>query len=67
MTTLAWVLLLAAFPMAVANWWSRWRSQQKLEWVTKPAVTILILVAALALDPADATMRAWFVAGFALC
>jgi uncharacterized membrane protein YhhN len=66
-TTLAWLLLVAAVPVAAANWWSRWRSVRTLEWVTKPAVTTLILAAALALEPSDGTMRAWFAVGFALC
>jgi uncharacterized membrane protein YhhN len=68
-TTAAWVLLGAAALVAPLNWWSRWHpaGHQRVEWVTKPAVTTLILLAAVALTPEDEAMRRWFVVAFALC
>jgi uncharacterized membrane protein YhhN len=68
-TPTSWVLLVAAALVAPVNWWSRWHrsSDRRVEWVTKPAVTLLILLAAVALTPADDAMRGWFVIAFALC
>lgn len=36
------VLGIAAAVVAVANWWSRWRDDARLELVTKPLATVLI-------------------------
>ena len=36
--------------VAVANWWSRWRNDRRLEWITKPLVTLLFIMAALVID-----------------
>lgn len=52
---------------AAANWWARWNRHQRGEWVTKPLVTVLVVVAALSVDPASEAQRAWFVAGLVLC
>ena len=67
MNATSWLLLAAAAVVAVANWWSRANDDKRLEYVTKPTVTLLVGLAAVALDPADDAMRAWFVAGFVLC
>jgi uncharacterized membrane protein YhhN len=67
MTTLAWVLVALAGVFAVVDWWARWRTVAVAEYITKPAVTILITLAAVALDPSDETMRWWFVTAFVLC
>jgi len=64
---LAGLLLIAAIPPAVANWWARWHEQRPLEWITKPVVTSLVIAAAMALDPRHEAMRWWFVVAFALC
>jgi uncharacterized membrane protein YhhN len=64
--TLTWVLFGLAAPFAVANWISRWRHDRRLEYVTKPTVTLLLLAAAVALEPAEAGQRGWFVAALAL-
>lgn len=65
------MLLVAAAVVAPVNWWSRFGERagqrQVVEWFTKPAVTTLILLAAVALDPQHEAMRWLFVAGFALC
>ena len=67
MNATSWLLLAAAAVVAVANWWSRANDDKRLEYVTKPTVTMLIALSAVALDPAHDEMRAWFVAGFVLC
>jgi uncharacterized membrane protein YhhN len=66
-TFAAWVLFLLAAPVAAANWWSRARDDDGLERLTKPAVTALLVAAALLLDPASSGMRLWFVAALVLC
>jgi|GEM_PF-154759 uncharacterized membrane protein YhhN len=66
-TPLAAVLLVTALPLAVANWWSRWSANRTIEWVTKPAVTVLIALAAVAVDPRHEAMRWWFVAAYVGC
>lgn len=67
MNAASWGLLAAAAVVAVLNWWSRFIEDKRLEYVTKPTVTVLVTLAALALDPASSQMRAWFVAAFVLC
>lgn len=61
MTGLAWVLLAVTGVFAVGDWVSRATGNRRLEFVCKPATTIGLLAVALALDPADATTRVWFV------
>ena len=67
MNTTSWVLVGLAVIFAFANWWARANEDRRLEYVTKPAVTAVVLAAAVALDPAHPAMRDWFVAGFAFC
>lgn len=66
MTATAWVLLALAAAAAVANWWSRLRDDQRVEYVSKPAVMVLLLGVALALDPASGGRRAWFCVALVL-
>lgn len=62
------VCLLVAVPFALANWWSRLGDRRSLELVTKPVVTIAIIVAALAIDPArPEAARWWFAVAFVAC
>lgn len=61
MTGLAWALLAVTGVFAVGDWVSRATENRRLEFLCKPATTIGLLAVALALDPADATTRAWFV------
>jgi uncharacterized membrane protein YhhN len=59
--------LLAAFAVvAVANWVSRARDDHRLELATKPTATLLLLGLALALEPADPTVRALIALGVGL-
>lgn len=55
---------------AVANWYSRLPSSNTfpwVEWVSKPAVTVGLIAAAVTVDPADVDQQRWFVVGLALC
>jgi uncharacterized membrane protein YhhN len=61
-TTLAWVALALAAVFAVADWVSRARDDQRLEYVAKPATLVALIVVALAIDPQHDGTRAWFVA-----
>ena len=61
MTGLAWVLLAVTGVFAVGDWVSRATENRRLEFVCKPATTIGLLAVAVALDPADAATRLWFV------
>ena len=66
MTTLAWVLLVAAAVPAVVNWVAVDRDLPSVVYVAKPLTMVLLIGAALALDPTDDAVRAWFVAGLVL-
>lgn len=61
MTTPAWVLVALAGVVALVDWWAVWRERKRLEYVAKPAVMVLLVAAALALDPASEWVRGWFV------
>ena len=67
MNSLALSLLAAAFMFAVLDWWSVHTSNKTLEYVCKPATAVLMLLAALAIDPADDAARWWLVAALVLC
>lgn len=66
MTTLAWVFLLAAAVPAVVNWVAVDRDLRTTVYVVKPLTMILLIGAALALEPTDEAVRAWFVAALVL-
>jgi uncharacterized membrane protein YhhN len=61
-TSAALVLLTLAGGAAIVDWVAVSRSHKPLEYVFKPATVVLLIGVALALDPHDATVRAWFVA-----
>jgi len=65
-TTAAVVLLAAAAPVAVADWVAVAVGWRRIELGSKPLVILLMLGAALALDPGNANLRWFFVAGLAL-
>jgi uncharacterized membrane protein YhhN len=67
MTTGSAVCLGVAGLAALGNWWSRLRDDHRLESVTKPAVTLALIGAALTLDAHPAGARPWFIAALALC
>lgn len=66
MNGLTLVLLLAAAPVALVNWVGVAVDDRRLILPAKPLTLVLLIGAALALDPDDPTVRAWFVAGLVL-
>lgn len=61
--TAAAVFAVAALVAAPVDWWAVATDRRRVEYVAKPAVLVLLLLTAVALDPADPAVRAWFVAG----
>ena len=61
MTTLAWIFAAIAAVAAVANWVSRADDHRPTELWSKPLALIGLIGVAVSLDPADPTVRAWFV------
>lgn len=65
MTGVATALLVAFGVLAVADWAATATDRQQARYVTKPAALVALLGVALTLDPAEPTVRAWFVAALA--
>ena len=65
MSAAAWFLM-AAFGMALVDWWAVGTSRRAVEYVAKPATMLPLIAAAVVLDPVHPTMRWWFVAALAL-
>lgn len=73
MTTPALVLLGLALMAAVADWVAVAAEERgrpalpaRTRWLTKPMPLVLLIAAAVALEPADPAVRAWFVLALAL-
>ncbi len=66
MNGLTLVLLLAAAPVALVNWVGVALDDRRLILPAKPLTLVLLVGAALALEPDDPTVRIWFVAGLVL-
>jgi uncharacterized membrane protein YhhN len=68
LTSVAWIVLAVAGAVAVADWVAVWRrpALDAAETVLKPLVLVLLIVAALVLEPSDSGQRAWFVVALAL-
>lgn len=64
MTRFGALLVLA---LALVNWWSRWRDNRLVETLTKPAVTIGMVIAALVIDADSGGARTFVVAGLLAC
>jgi uncharacterized membrane protein YhhN len=62
----AFLLLALALAAAVGDWIAVHQESRTLEYVCKPLTMVLLVGAALALDPADPAVRAWFVAALLL-
>lgn len=60
------VLLALAAPVALANWVGVARDDRRLVWAAKPTTLVLLVLAAVALDADDPTVRLWFVVGLVL-
>lgn len=66
MTTAAWALLAVTGVVAVVDWWAVWADRPTVRYVAKPATLVALIAVAVALEPADPTIRAWMVAGLVL-
>jgi uncharacterized membrane protein YhhN len=63
----AFLLLALALVAAVGDWIAVHQEAKGLEYVCKPLTMVLLIGAAVALDPQDPTVRAWFVVALVLC
>ena len=66
MTALSWVLLAISLAVAVADWVAVARTIRWLEYVTKPAVMLGLILVAIALHPANLAERNFFIVALAL-
>ena len=66
MTGIAFLLLAFGATAAVVDWMAVHQQKKRLEYVAKPATLACFVAAALALDPADDTVRTWFVIALSL-
>ena len=63
MNTLTAVLLGLTLAVAAVDWWAvNDPGRRRVELIAKPLTLVVLIGAALALDPVDPTVRAWFVA-----
>jgi alkenylglycerophosphocholine/alkenylglycerophosphoethanolamine hydrolase len=62
----AFLLLALALVVAAGDWIAVHQEAKALEYLCKPLTMVLLIGAALALDPADPTVRTWFVAALVL-
>ncbi len=66
MTGAALLLLALALAAAFFDWVAVNQGQRALEYLCKPLALVLLIGCALAIDPADDTVRTWFVIALAL-
>jgi uncharacterized membrane protein YhhN len=66
MTTAAYLLVALALVSAVVDWVAVANDDRRLEYLCKPLTVLLLILAALAVEPDDPTTRAWFVAALVL-
>lgn len=66
MNGLTLALLVLAAPVALVNWIGTARDDRRLVWAAKPTTLVLLVLAALAIDTDDPTVRLWFVLGLVL-
>lgn len=66
MTGAAWILLAAALVVAAVDWVAVAADRRPVEYVAKPLTMVVLVAAALALHPAHAGVRGWFVAALVL-
>jgi uncharacterized membrane protein YhhN len=66
MTGLTIALLVLAAPVALVNWVGVARDDRRLVWAAKPTTLVLLVLAALAIDAEDTTVRVLFVLGLLL-
>ncbi|WP_195210331.1 lysoplasmalogenase [Actinomarinicola tropica] len=66
MSSLAWALAALAAASALTDWWAVAAERPSVRHVAKPATLVALVGVALAVDPAQADVRAWMVAGLIL-
>ena len=66
MDGLATGLVVAALGVAVADWIAVAQDRRRPEYVAKPLVMVVLIAAALVLDPVDGAARMWFVGALVL-
>lgn len=66
MTGTVTALLAATLVVAAVDWWAVGTDRRRVEYVAKPLTMVVLIAAALALDPADSTARTWFVVALVL-
>ena len=60
------MLLVAALVVAAVDWWAVATDRRSVEYVAKPGTMVVLIAAALAIDPADGAQRTWFVVALVL-
>lgn len=65
-TALLWISIAVVAVAVPANWWSRCAGHRPTELWSKPFALIGLIGAAVALDPVDPVVRAWFVLALVL-
>lgn len=63
---MAWTFLAIAAVFAVGDWVAVARDSRPFEYLCKPGTLAALVVVAIALDPVDGDVRAWFVAALVL-
>ena len=59
-------LLVATLLVGAVDWYAVATERRTLEYVAKPATMVVLIAAALAIDPTDSTQRTWFVVALLL-
>ena len=67
MPQIAWVLFATAIVFAAVDWIAVARGSRRLRWVSKPAVILLLVCVALALQPSSGPQRYVFAGALLLC
>lgn len=66
MTGTAVALLVGTLLIAAVDWYAVATDRRPLEYVAKPATMVLLIAAAMAIDPSDDTQRTWFLVALVL-
>ena len=59
-------LLVLTLAVAAVDWWAVGTDRRRVEYVAKPLTMVVLIAAALAIDPTDGTQRTWFVVALVL-
>jgi uncharacterized membrane protein YhhN len=66
MSGLALALLGVTLAVGLVDWVAVGQGRRRVEYVAKPATMVVLIAAALAIDPADDAQRTWFVVALVL-